>query len=234
VLLRSLHQRRAKPDSTVRRGSSPVARPDLLSGVRGLLSAPATVHGPDGVPIERIAVHTQLLTDLARTLAQDKARGASRASARRGRPGRRWRQRLSAVGTAPARNPRFSGSYLLAALMTVGILPMIAPASAAGQVFSYTGSEQSYFVPPGVTQVHIAVVGAEGVPGASGAVVAADTARGAPRDACRPPGEIAKLRHARGSSRCERASACPAGPEPTASASAVASAKERSSPACTP
>jgi hypothetical protein len=47
-----------------------------------------------------------------------------------------------------------------------------------GQVFSYTGNEQSYVVPAGATYVHVVVVGAPGGPvgyhGGLGAVVSAD------------------------------------------------------------
>ena len=54
-----------------------------------------------------------------------------------------------------------------------------APAAALGQVFSYTGTEQTYVVPAGVTQVHVVVDGASGgfvasVGGGLGAEVSAD------------------------------------------------------------
>ena len=54
-----------------------------------------------------------------------------------------------------------------------------APAAALGQVFSYTGAEQTYVVPAGVTQVHVVVDGASGgfvasVGGGLGAEVSAD------------------------------------------------------------
>ena len=54
-----------------------------------------------------------------------------------------------------------------------------APAAALGQAFSYTGGEQTYVVPEGVTQVHVVVDGASGgfvasVGGGLGAEVSAD------------------------------------------------------------
>ncbi len=39
---------------------------------------------------------------------------------------------------------------------------VVTPAVALGQVFTYTGAEQVYGVPTGVTQVHVIVVGAPG------------------------------------------------------------------------
>jgi hypothetical protein len=54
----------------------------------------------------------------------------------------------------------------------------LVPGSAAGHTFSYAGSEQSYVVPVGVTEVHVVLVGAPGFGGTTfggdGAVVSAD------------------------------------------------------------
>ena len=57
-----------------------------------------------------------------------------------------------------------------------------ASGSAVAQTFSYTGGEQSYLVPAGVTTLHVVVVGAPGgqepgvtsLPAGLGAVVSAD------------------------------------------------------------
>ena len=64
-------------------------------------------------------------------------------------------------------------------LMALAVSAFVTPAVAFGQVFSYTGGEQSYVVPPGATQVRVVVVGAPGnggsrLPEESGAVVSAD------------------------------------------------------------
>lgn len=66
----------------------------------------------------------------------------------------------------------------LVCLVAVGVVMAAAPAAFA-QVFSYTGVEQSYLVPSGVTSVHVVAVGAPGgggtqITGGRGAVVSAD------------------------------------------------------------
>ena len=67
---------------------------------------------------------------------------------------------------------------LVALLLVFGVGATAAP-TAFAQVFTYTGAEQSYTVPAGVTVVHVIAVGAPGgggtqVTGGRGAVVAAD------------------------------------------------------------
>jgi hypothetical protein len=71
---------------------------------------------------------------------------------------------------------RLSGSLGVAVLTALVMAAFVAPADALGQVFSYTGGEQSYVVPPGVTQVHVVAVGAPGGGAAEtmGAVVSGD------------------------------------------------------------
>ena len=55
------------------------------------------------------------------------------------------------------------GVRLVAAVsVALAVSAIVIPAAAIGQVFSYTGAEQTYTVPAGVTQVHVVVVGAPG------------------------------------------------------------------------
>ena len=72
-------------------------------------------------------------------------------------------------------------ALIAASLVMLASWEVLAPSAAFGQVFSYTGSEQTYAVPAGVTMVHVVVVGASGgefsgdmEPGGLGAVVSAD------------------------------------------------------------
>jgi hypothetical protein len=76
---------------------------------------------------------------------------------------------------------RFRGAAVAGGLVVLAAWVGLAPTSALGQTFSYTGGEQSYVVPAGVTEVHVVVVGApgghtSGSPGLGGlgAVVSAD------------------------------------------------------------
>src|SRR5438270_2998026 len=58
--------------------------------------------------------------------------------------------------------PRVGTRSLVASLVVVLALALGLPSGAVGQTFTYTGHEQAYAVPAGVTQVHVVVVGAPG------------------------------------------------------------------------
>jgi hypothetical protein len=76
------------------------------------------------------------------------------------------------AGAGPIRGPRFLAGLLIAGttVALVGFLLAASSAQAAGCVtnsvaFSYTGTEQCYVVPAGVTEVNVVAVGAPGTGG---------------------------------------------------------------------